>query len=205
MPFYWSIFYLSERKKRKEGTNSVDEETKEGPLGWRATLPNPRRLPGADKMQTQSMPHIHAEEQTGAAEAAVKKSPFQKSAVLLSRCWELASCLPSSRKKSMKWLSEINAHKILLSWNGRNCIFSLFLQTDAKTSIRARTLLGITEATYLIRGLPPDCADFLSFGERRDVSRAKAVPGTTCILEVLSLDSSLNNHLHGLFYDRRSW
>lgn len=42
-------------------------------MGWRTTLPNPRRLPGADKMQTQSRAsHPIAEEQTGAAEAVTK-------------------------------------------------------------------------------------------------------------------------------------
>lgn len=48
-------------------------------MGWRMTLPNPRRLPGADKMQTQSRAsHPIAEEQTGAAEAVTKKEPVSE-------------------------------------------------------------------------------------------------------------------------------
>ena len=103
------ILFLSERKK-EEGTNLVDEETKERPLGWRTTLPKHRRLPGADKVQTESSAsHPDAEEGTGAAAAVKKKSfPFQRSAVLLSKVLRTGfGCLPSSRKKSMKWLSEI--------------------------------------------------------------------------------------------------
>ena len=72
-------------------------------------MPNHRRLPGADKAQTQGRAsHPVAEEQT-AAEAVKKKTfPVQRSAVLLSKVLRTGfGCLPSFRKKNMKWLSEI--------------------------------------------------------------------------------------------------